>query len=80
MNPLVSIIMPTYQGTENICIAIEGALRQTYKPIEVIVVDDNGENTECQIKTESILKSYIDDNKIKYIKQDIPMIGFPKNG
>ena len=68
MNSLVSIVMPTYKGTDNICMAIEGALHQTYKPIEIIVVDDNGEGTEEQKKTEVLLSKYISSKKIKYIK------------
>lgn len=68
MQPLVSIIMPTYQGNENICMAIDSALDQTYLNIEIIVVDDNGAGTEEQIKTEQRLKHYIDAGQIIYIK------------
>lgn len=68
MNPLVSIIMPTYKGTDNICAAIEAAVSQTYDNIEIIVVDDNGEGTECQIQTEKLLEKYIKENTITYIK------------
>ena len=68
MNPLVSIIMPTYQGTDNICIAIDAAISQSYGNIEIIVVDDNGEGTACQIQTERILQKYIKTQKITYIK------------
>lgn len=75
MNPLVSIIMPTYQGTDNICVAIDAAIAQTYDNTEIIVVDDNGEGTECQIKTERILEKYIKENKIKYIKHIINING-----
>lgn len=68
MEPLVSIIMPTYQGTKNICMAIEGAIKQTYKAIEIIVVDDNGDGTVAQIKTEQMLGKYIQSGQITYIK------------
>lgn len=68
MNPLVSIIMPTYQGTDNIVMALKGALRQTYRPIEIIVVDDNGENSKCQLETEKLLEEYIQNGQITYIK------------
>lgn len=39
-NPLVSIIMPVYNGEEFIAEALQSALTQTYKNLEVIVVDD----------------------------------------
>lgn len=67
MNPLVSIIMPTYKGTDNIIIALERALNQSYNPTEIIIVDDNGENTESQLQTERLLDNYIKQKKITYI-------------
>ena len=38
---LVSVIIPTYQRPENLIRAIESVIKQTYNPIEIIVVDDN---------------------------------------
>lgn len=38
--PLVSIIIPTYNRASLITAAVETALRQTWKAAEVIVVDD----------------------------------------
>ena len=40
MQPLVSVIMPTYNAEKYIGDAIESILNQTYKNIEVIIVDD----------------------------------------
>ena len=67
-NDIVSIIITTYGGKECIVNAIKSCLKQTYSKIEIIVVDDNGENTCNQIKTEKLLKEYIDSQKIVYIK------------
>jgi glycosyltransferase involved in cell wall biosynthesis len=39
-NPLVSVIMPVYNGAAYLRQAIQSALGQTYEPIEVVVVDD----------------------------------------
>lgn len=70
-SPLVSIIIPTYKRPENLKRAINSVLNQTYTPIEIIVVDDNGNGTKWQIYTETLLKDYIQQNKIKYITHEI---------
>ena len=49
MQQLVSVIIPTYKGADKINSAVDSVLNQTYKNIEVIVVDDNGENEPEQL-------------------------------
>jgi glycosyltransferase involved in cell wall biosynthesis len=39
-DPLVSVILPVYNGEASIGATLESALRQTYRNIEVIVIDD----------------------------------------
>jgi len=43
MKSLVSIIIPTYYRNDSLRSTIKSALDQTYEPIEIIVVDDSGE-------------------------------------
>lgn len=66
--PKVSIIIPTYKGYRFLERAILSAKIQTYKNIEVIVVDDNGLNTIESNKTKSVVSKYSD---IVYIQHKI---------
>lgn len=65
VNPLVSIVIPVYNGSNFMREAIDSALSQTYKNIEVIVVND-GSNDDG--KTEEIALSY--GNKIRYFYKE----------
>ena len=63
----VSVIIATYRRDNSLKKAIESALNQTYKYIEVIVVDDNA-NTEWNTRVEAIVKQY---PSVKYIQNKI---------
>lgn len=60
----VSIVMPTYNGAKFIHQSIDSCLNQTYKDIELIIVDDGSVD-----ETPEIIKSY-EDKRIKYIKHN----------
>ena len=64
-NPLVSIIIPVFNGSNYMRYAIDSALNQTYKNLEIIVVNDGSTDDG---KTEKIAKSYGD--RIKYISKE----------
>lgn len=63
-HPLVSVIIPTYNRPHTIKRAIKSVVNQTYKNIELIVVDDNAKNTDARIKTKKIVSKY---SNAKYI-------------
>ena len=62
----VSVIIPTYKRSKYLIRAINSILNQTYKNVEIIVVDDNGKNTPDQIETEKELQKYINNKHIIY--------------
>lgn len=63
--PLVSIIIPTYNNADIICRAVESCVNQTYKNIEIIVIDDGSTDN-----TKEVLSRYFSDERFKYIYQE----------
>lgn len=68
MNKLVSIIIPTFGTNDSLKRAIDSVLNQSYKNIEIIVVDDNGENTKSNLVAKQIMSNYKNHKKIKYVE------------
>ncbi len=61
-NPLVSVIIPTYNRAHLIKRSIKSVLNQTYQNLEIIVVDDGSTDD-----TKEIIESF-NENRIKYIQ------------
>ena len=61
-NPLVSVIMPTYNRQTIIKKAIDSVLNQTYSNFELIIIDDASEDD-----TVEYLKTNFDDERIRII-------------
>lgn len=68
---LVSVIIPTYGGPEFLPRCIDSVLSQTYKKIEIIVVDDNGLNTPHQKETAKMMEKYKHLQNVKYICHEV---------
>ncbi|EAK1936862.1 glycosyltransferase family 2 protein [Campylobacter jejuni] len=65
-NPLISIILPTYNVEKYIARALESCINQTFKDIEIIVVDDCGSDKSVDIAKEYASK----DDRIKIIHNE----------
>jgi glycosyltransferase involved in cell wall biosynthesis len=65
MSKLVSIVLPSYNGKDFLNKSIESCLNQTYKNIELIIINDCSTDS-----TEQIINSYT-DSRIKYLKNEI---------
>ncbi|MCA1021061.1 glycosyltransferase family 2 protein [Halobacillus litoralis] len=66
----VSIIIPTFKRPDTLQRAINSVLKQTYKAIEIIVVDDNDPNTTDRIHTEKIMDGYKNFSNVIYVKHE----------
>lgn len=62
-NPLVSIIVRTKDRPKLLTRALQSIAEQTYRPIEVVLVNDGG----CDLDVEEI-KSILGDVSLNYIK------------
>jgi len=63
-NPIVSVIMPVYNGEKYLREAIQSILNQTFIDFEFIILNDGSTD-----KTEEIILAY-DDPRIHYIKNE----------
>ena len=75
MNPLVSIIIPLYNSADSISICIESIASQTYRNIEVIIVDDGSSDNSYDVCS-VLAKQY---KNIKLIKQNNKGVSAARN-
>ena len=68
MGDLISLIITTYGADLSLLRAIQSVLNQTYKQFEIIVVDDNNQNTEQRDKTVQMMSAFRGQSNIKYIQ------------
>lgn len=67
---MISVIIPSYRGSDCLGRAVESVLSQTYENIEVIVVDDNDPGDEHRKATEMVMQRYSNNQKVIYVKND----------
>ena len=62
--PLVSIILPTYNRVNLLIKAVSGVLEQSYKNWELLIIDD-ASTDETEVKMNEISKL---DSRVRYIR------------
>ncbi|XMB66881.1 glycosyltransferase family 2 protein [Mycoplasmatota bacterium zrk1] len=63
---LVSIILPTYRRKEKFKRALSSLVNQTYRAIEILVIDDNYINAKYKCDIQDIIENF-SDSRIRYI-------------
>ena len=48
-NPLVSVVIPVYNEEKYLTFCLESLTSQTYKPLEIILVDDGSSDESIEI-------------------------------
>ena len=61
--PLVTVLIPTFNRPKWFKEALDSALNQTYRNIEIVISDDSTNDD-----TEKLIQSYLGDSRIKYFR------------
>lgn len=67
LGKLVSVIITTYNRKNQLSLTLDSILKQTYKNIEIIIIDDYSTDGTKDLVESKLLKL---DNRIKYIRCD----------
>ncbi len=71
---LISIIIPTYNRSESLPLAVKSVQDQTRDNWELIIIDDGSGDS-----TQEVLKGYLNDDRIKYYFQENQGVSVARN-
>jgi glycosyltransferase involved in cell wall biosynthesis len=75
MSPLVSVVIPAYNAKRFIGETLESVLNQTYRNLEVLVVDDGSNDGQEQIIAEFVQR----DKRVRHIYQENAGVSAARN-
>ena len=68
MNQLISVVITTYKRDKRyVKEALDSVVNQTYSPIEILVIDDNGTGSEYEVNLKDLCKQY---PNVRYIQNE----------
>ncbi|CAH9052818.1 hypothetical protein PSECIP111951_00695 [Pseudoalteromonas holothuriae] len=73
VEPLVSVLMPAYNCTKTVEVAIESIVAQTYKQVDVVIIDDGSQDDTykvlCDLKTKHPnIRLYQNEENLGYLR------------
>lgn len=74
MNCFVSVIIPSYKRSDTVTRAVNSVLNQSYRNLEVLVVDDNVPGDEYSDKLKLVIEG-INDKRVRLITQSYHVNG-----
>ncbi len=78
MEPVVSVIIPTYKRSGRFLKrAIDSVLAQSYRHLELVIVDDNDPESPYRKETEQFMESYCEEKRIVYVRNPRNLGGGP---
>ncbi|MCI0590553.1 MAG: glycosyltransferase [Gammaproteobacteria bacterium] len=73
-SPLVSVVIATYNMAVYLPLAVRSALDQTYKNIELLIIDDGSTDS-----TKETVRPFLEDTRVRYLFQENRGQGTAKN-
>jgi glycosyltransferase involved in cell wall biosynthesis len=70
---LVSVVMPTYNGSRYVLEAIRSVLSQSHSPLELVIVDDGSTDSTCEVVTS------LNDHRIQLVRQENSGVASARN-
>lgn len=62
INPLISVIVPTYNRPDRLKRALDSILGQDYDNFEIVVANDNIRDSDSDLQTQKLVASYMDEH------------------
>ena len=63
--PLISVVIPVYNGENTLIETLSGVIKQTYTQFEIIIVDDGSNNP-----VETFIQPFIEDKRIRIFRTE----------